>query len=524
MDYEKKYKEALERAKNLHKDAIDMRENLRAKQCEIIFPELAENEDEKIRKKLLALIEWSKSYAASGITTDEAKEMIAWLEKHGNTNETINRDEFAQGVLRGAAINLITWIDYNTAKGNMCLSNMECKVIEDALVSGDWDKIYAYIKRKLEKQGKSNFEQSIQDGDNVVTNEDGTHFNVSQLERIAKKVTDTKETAKEFLKSAKIMDENDELADEYRHEKQGEQEEPQVYETEDGEVITYSESEGYKVVEPKFKEGDWIVTPANKVFQITSIEGTSYKFDNESHYWEICYCDEQCRLWTIQDAKDGDVLATPNYIYIFNSIYKEIETVAFYCLMKKSDEHFSFGDYKIQDEILNSIPATKEQRDLLFKKMKEAGYEWDAEKKELMKIEQNMELTDFESALFTAFSDAWQQYLGGKEVNVAQWAKEHSTELLEVERKEHVEWSEEDENRFSNLVWLIEHSNESKATKEGFIKFINNLKSLKDRVQPQPQKKWTEEDEKILNRIRINSSSVEDILWLKSLKERMKGE
>jgi len=28
--------------------------------------------------------------------------------------------------------------------------------------------------------------------------------------------------------------------------KQGEQEEPQVYETEDGEVITYSESEGYK--------------------------------------------------------------------------------------------------------------------------------------------------------------------------------------------------------------------------------------------------------------------------------------
>ena len=28
-------------------------------------------------------------------------------------------------------------------------------------------------------------------------------------------------------------------------------------------------------------------------------------------------------------------------------------------------------------------PATKEQRDLLFQKMKEAGYEWDAEKKEL---------------------------------------------------------------------------------------------------------------------------------------------
>ena len=35
----------------------------------------------------------------------------------------------------------------------------------------------------------------------------------------------------------------------------------------------------------------------------------------------------------------------------------------------------------------NYLPATKEQRDLLFSKMKEAGYEWDSKKKELKKIE-----------------------------------------------------------------------------------------------------------------------------------------
>lgn len=34
-------------------------------------------------------------------------------------------------------------------------------------------------------------------------------------------------------------------------EKQGDKEKPQVYETEDGEIITYSEIDGYKVVEPK---------------------------------------------------------------------------------------------------------------------------------------------------------------------------------------------------------------------------------------------------------------------------------
>ena len=36
---------------------------------------------------------------------------------------------------------------------------------------------------------------------------------------------------------------------------------------------------------------------------------------------------------------------------------------------------------------LHIHPATEEQRDLLFQKMKEAGYTWDAEKKELKKIE-----------------------------------------------------------------------------------------------------------------------------------------
>ena len=40
-------------------------------------------------------------------------------------------------------------------------------------------------------------------------------------------------------------------------------------------------------------------------------------------------------------------------------------------------------------------PATKEQRDLLFQKMKEAGYEWDAEKKELRKIKPHYDIKNF---------------------------------------------------------------------------------------------------------------------------------
>ena len=52
-------------------------------------------------------------------------------------------------------------------------------------------------------------------------------------------------------------------------------------------------------------------------------------------------------------------------------------------------------------------------------------------------------------------------------------------------KQQPAEWSEEDENRFRNLIYLVEHSNEGKGTKEGFVKFINRLKSL--RPQPSPQ-------------------------------------
>lgn len=43
-------------------------------------------------------------------------------------------------------------------------------------------------------------------------------------------------------------------------EKQGEQEEPQVYVTADGEIITYSETDGYKLIEPNFhgNERAWL--------------------------------------------------------------------------------------------------------------------------------------------------------------------------------------------------------------------------------------------------------------------------
>lgn len=52
-----------------------------------------------------------------------------------------------------------------------------------------------------------------------------------------------------------------------------------------------------------------------------------------------------------------------------------------------------------------------------------------------------------------------------------------------------IEWSEADENRFANLIFLVEASDEGTATKKGFIEFINRLKTY----PAQPQWKPSEE-------------------------------
>ena len=85
------------------------------------------------------------------------------------------------------------------------------------------------------------------------------------------------------------------------------------------------------------------------------------------------------------------------------------------------------------------------------------------------------------------------------------------------------EWSEEDENRFNNLCWLIDKSDENELTKNGFKNW------LKDRALPQPKQEWSEEDEKhrlnclsYFNMIEKTSPYYEDYLWLKSLRNNNK--
>lgn len=75
--YEKKYKEALKRAK----DMLSYKE-VRQEDMEYLFPELKESGDERIRKRILLSLQ--KDFMAtknSGCSTKDLEECIAWLEK-----------------------------------------------------------------------------------------------------------------------------------------------------------------------------------------------------------------------------------------------------------------------------------------------------------------------------------------------------------------------------------------------------------------------------------------------------------
>ena len=85
MDYEKKYKNALERAKEKMDEykRLDGEESFVPSDIEYIFPELKENEDERVRKEIIKLVNFFYGSSLALKQTVSKDEMVAWLEKQG---------------------------------------------------------------------------------------------------------------------------------------------------------------------------------------------------------------------------------------------------------------------------------------------------------------------------------------------------------------------------------------------------------------------------------------------------------
>lgn len=156
-------------------------------------------------------------------------------------------------------------------------------------------------------------------------------------------------------------------------------------------IKTQGEQKSNDKVKPKFKVGDYIINEYGFIMQVDGINNNKYTYhvldDNKHQTCDIKQAEKSCHLWTIRDAKDGDVLTTDLVHFMFKS--NDNDDVHMYCAYSVISDVFNLSDTAIVDS--NYVhPATKEQKDLLFQKMKEEGYEWDIEKKELKKIEQKL--------------------------------------------------------------------------------------------------------------------------------------
>ena len=299
-------------------------------------------------------------------------------------------------------------------------------------------------------------------------------------------------------------------------------------------------------VEPKFKDGDWVVWDNKISCHIDNIyqgkESLMYTITdahNMTRNYSVKGFDNNSHLWTIEDAKDGDVLINwSNTAFIFKAI--EDETVKFHIAYNEKWDEIKTPSTKLShlglpEPQFEFHPATKEQRDQLEKAMADAGYTFDFEKKELKKIEQkpieDVDLPEFESYLCLMF-----QKFRTKGVctngEIIDFVKEYSQKLKDTLCHA---WNEEDEEEASYIADFIENllKKEKLVSKKTMImeEMVAWLRDIKYRYLPKPEQGWGEEDEiarkALINLVEIYYGGCIDkteknrlLNLLKSLKER----
>lgn len=265
-------------------------------------------------------------------------------------------------------------------------------------------------------------------------------------------------------------------------------------------IEKHGEQKPIDKVGPKFKVGDWVLQENIGVYKVIEICKSWYEvIDFKDNHYSISFDDEyMCHFWTIQDAKDGDVLVgDEKRPFIFKGLLDIFhpECPVAYCGID-STRTFSVSTavgWWTDEEVQL---ATKEQRDILFQKMKEAGYEWDAEKKELKKIEQESAWSEDGGQKYSEDSCKKSNDIAAEEKDMTEYKKGFECgkqrvlkypEDFNLCEKSASAWSEEDEKKRKSLI-----------------------KGLEDRIGFG----WASDP----------FSREEYIDWLKSLKERMKGE
>jgi len=367
------YDEAVKKVKDYYEGKTKMYSDIE-QTLDLLFPELKKSEDERIRKALIEYFTTSDNnsyYAVCGVAT---KKILAWLEKQGNvdkeTYEIAEKEKYdfvsGQYIECRASFNEFKkdnsyWLEYI---GNDTYIGRSDNILNQKFHITPKQLYCLFTQEHCPKENNVNEETNAPTGYGKYVdeclNEASKHF-LSEGE-------DKYSVADLFYAGVRCG------------KSWFEKQDKQKFSTE---------------AKPKFKVGDWI-TNGQLICKVLSVMSKSY----ELHLYNDDYChfetdvqsvDKDYHLWTIQDAKNGDVFAYVTdedelWIMIFMSLYEPYEGHVHYHALLVNDKFFDKGTCCI---CINDLkPATKEQRNILFEKMHEAGYEWDAKNKELKKIEQ----------------------------------------------------------------------------------------------------------------------------------------
>ena len=428
-----------EEALNILKELHDKAPLFERGALEVFFPEFKDDEVERIRKSIIELVRQSSEV----LDKQNQNNMIAWLEKQCEEKSQSDSKKLSEQI-KDFEGEFGCW---NSAQDFRPKHLQRC-LCYDKYMKG----VYCYVYDDISKYWcTQTTEEHDPDGDNHIC--DYADYRVT----VWMSLPDTS-----FYPSKTLL------------EKQGEQKVPindfkakNWYVSEvDGKIhdMTYNPTDK---AEQKFKVGDWIITKDKNVHKdysvckIVEIENNRYYHLENGDYLDIDTLEQyDYRLWTIQDAKDGDVLAEDSCIFIIRKLcdnstaaktYSDYSTAAkTYCTL------FNDGDFDDTGTILyfdvdSTKPATKEQRDLLFKKMAENGYAWDTEKKETKLLISNG--GDFEPELSH------------------QEATKKSEQLTN--------WTDEDERMYKGVIGSLEHG----KVRQVFYHQVDWLKSIKERLQ-----------------------------------------
>jgi len=511
MDYEKKYKKALDRAR-IWKYKSGMPKD-RQGILDDIFPDLKDSEGESIKADL---IQWINEFPDTIWRGHYKKDVIAWLEKQGEQksvdyeNINLQPNEFASKVEPKFKVG--DWIVDKESKEVFHIEKKLVNTTEIVDVEGDDYHVPNYI---LEEDYDVWTIQDAKDGDILavenrpfIYNGEGNPLSVGGYCGITNNgILKIHEESPGYGPQGWTMFDGDiypatkEQRDTLKKAMAGAGWEFDF----EKKVLNRIEKMSADNIKPKFKVGDWVVQGRN-ILKIRCVGAEYYCFETVGGYIDnmlVSEIDSLYHLWTNKDAKDGDVLASKSSVFIFQEEYIAEKPIAYCGIMngrfiKGEDVCWTNERY---------YPATNEQRGTLMKAMADAGWEFDFRKKELKKIEDDTTIAiKNKEAYKIGFSD-------GKA-----HAKEEMTSM----------WSEEDEYIIEEIEALIDvyvlEENNPKA-------LIDWLKSIKDKVQPQSKQEWSEEDEKMCQEtidwfekkcfpyaLENENPARESIKWLNSLR------